>query len=51
MIVRELIEALQGINMPNAEISYEMGNGHIELLIGEDEDTGESIYIEKPNWP
>lgn len=49
MKVKELIEALRGVNQ-EAEVGYEISTNHIDLLIGEDPDTGESIYLEKPKW-
>jgi len=49
MNVEELITQL--VSMPqDAEIGYEVGQGHMDLLIGEDEKTGEMITIKKPNW-
>ena len=50
MTVQELIEALQLLNRPDDEIGYEVGTNHVDLLIGEDPDSGESVYITKPKW-
>ena len=49
MTVNELITELSSMSL-EAEISYQTGHGFIELLIGEDEKTGEMITIKKPDW-
>ena len=49
MTVNELITELSGMPL-EAEISYQVCRGSIELLIGEDEKTGEMITIKKPDW-
>ena len=32
------------------EISYEAGRNQLDILIGEDPDTGLSVTIKKPDW-
>lgn len=49
MRVCELLEQLQGLD-PDAEVGWEVGSRDLELLIGEDPDTGFSVTIERPAW-
>jgi len=51
MKVKELIDKLQELDDPEAEVGYETGSSGLDLLIGEDLDSGSSIFIEKPRWP
>ena len=49
MKVKELITELSGEDQ-EAEVGWEVGSKSLDLLIGEDADTGLSITIPKPNW-
>ena len=49
MTVKELILKLQ--NVPeDAEIGYQVGQHILELLIGDNPNTGEMITIPEPDW-
>ncbi len=46
MKVSELITRLQDCDQ-DAEVNWEMGSRDLNLLIGEDPDTGETVTIER----
>lgn len=52
MTLNELIEQLQGEQDKHGDdkIGYEVGRGCIDILIGEDPETGVAVTVPKPNW-
>jgi len=49
MTVQELIDRLQSLNSPECEVGWETSTNYLDLLIGDDPETGEMVSIPKPN--